>query len=260
VRVIAIDWSGRAQGEARSIWLAEADDTGALLRLECGRTRKEIGDHIIRLAAGGDEMVVGIDCSFSLPAWFLHDRCYSSARELWEAATEDGERWLGECVSPFWGRPGKPKPLLPDHFRVTETAIAAVGGIRPKSTFQVGGAGSVGTGSVRAFPVLARLQDAGFAIWPFDERGPRTVVEVWPRLCTGPVVKSDWEARRAYVDSRYPTLPSRPRDATIASEDAFDAAVTALVMATHVHELRALTRPRDDAARLEGWVWSPSAV
>ena len=256
MRVIAIDWSGRRRGEARSICLAEARAT-ALTRLESGRTREEVRDHLVELAASGDEMVVGIDCSFSLPVWFLHEREYGSAPELWDAATRDGEHWLTDCEPPFWGHRGRPRPDLPAHFRATESGIAAVGGIRPKSTFQIGGAGSVGSGSVRAFPVLAALRNAGFAIWPFDEPGTRTVVEVWPRACTGPVVKSSWEARRAYVDSRHPALPSRLRDAAIASEDAFDAAITALVMAAHVDDLCALTMPRHEAAPLEGWVWSP---
>ena len=32
------------------------------------------------------------------------------ARELWDAAAVDGERWLTECSPPFWGRPGTPAP------------------------------------------------------------------------------------------------------------------------------------------------------
>ncbi|HEY7105585.1 MAG TPA: DUF429 domain-containing protein [Acidimicrobiia bacterium] len=257
MRVIAIDWSGRRHGEARSIWLAEARDDATLVRLECGRTREQVRDHLVELASRGDEMVVGIDCSFSLPGWFLREHDYASARALWDAAAQDGERWLMRCEPPFWGRAGKPKPARTEHFRVTESAAASIGGIRPKSTFQVGGAGSVGSGSVRAFPILAALQDAGFAIWPFDPSGARTIVEVWPRACTGPVVKSSAEARRAYVDARYPALSPVFRDTTITSDDAFDAAVTAMVMAEHTDELRALAAPRDDAAHLEGWVWSP---
>ena len=141
----------------------------------------------------------------------------SSASRATRRSTTSGTRALRtassgsrECNPPFWGRAGRKKPDLPEHFRVTESAIAAVGGILPKSTFQVGGAGSVGSGSIRAFAVLAQLRDAGFAIWPFDEARRPMVVEVWPRACTGPVVKSDWTARGRYVDARYPRLPRRP--------------------------------------------------
>ena len=257
MRVLAVDWSGRVRGAQHSIWLGEANLDGTLVRLESGRTREQLATHLVELAARDDDLVVGIDCSFSLPAWFLQERGYASACELWAAAIDDGERWLTDCDPPFWGLTGKKRPDLPEHFRATESAIAAIGGIRPKSTFQIGGAGSVGSGSIRAFPVLARLREAGFAIWPFDAARRPMVVEVWPRACTGPVVKSDWRARREYVDAHYPGLRVDLRDATVASEDAFDAAVTALVMAAHADQLRSPTPPPLDAALLEGWVWLP---
>ena len=83
--------------------------------------------------------------------------------------TLDGERWLAECAATVLGaaRPAAARP--PSSCGSTEAAMAAVGGIRPKSTFQIGGAGSVGTGSVRGWPALVRLREAGFAIWPFDQ-------------------------------------------------------------------------------------------
>lgn len=57
---------------------------------------------------------------------------------------------------------------MPDELRRTDRERPAVGGIRPTSGFQIGGAGAVGTGAVRGMPMLARLRAAGFAIWPFD--------------------------------------------------------------------------------------------
>jgi hypothetical protein len=176
----------------------------------------------------------------------------------WDAATTDGETWLRECEPPFWGRPGRPRPDLPAHLRRTEADVAAVGGIRPKSSFQVGGAGSVGTGSVRGFPVLARLQDAGYAIWPFDAPACAPVaLEIWPRLFTGPVVKSDARARAAHLDVHHPALDRMMRDAAVGSEDAFDAAVSAVVMSRHEAELRALPALDDVDVHLEGCVWQP---
>jgi hypothetical protein len=253
VSVVAVDWSGRARGERRHLWIAEAHD-GALLRLEAGRTRDEVIEELIDRVTESPGVVVGFDFSFSLPEWFLRDRGYADARALWDAAARDGEAWLRECADPFWGRPGRPRPALPAHLRRTEAAVAAVGGIRPKSSFQIGGAGSVGTGSVRGFPALARLQDAGYAIWPFDESaGPPVAVEIWPRTFTGAVVKSDASARAAHLDQRFPRLPPALRDAAVGSEDAFDAAVSAVVMSRHEVALRAL--PRVDAGR-EGCVWS----
>jgi hypothetical protein len=255
VSVVAVDWSGRARGEGRHLWTAEAHD-GELLRLEAGRTRVEVIDELVDRVTESPGVVVGFDFSFSLPEWFLRDRGYVDARALWDAATRDGEAWLRECTDPFWGRPGRPRPVLPAHLRRTEAAVATVGGIRPKSSFQIGGAGSVGTGSVRGFPALARLQDAGYAIWPFDAPArPPVAVEIWPRTFTGPVVKSDASARAAHLDQHLPGLPSALRDAAVGSEDAFDAAVSAVVMSRYEAALRAL--PAVDA-RYEGCVWSAS--
>jgi hypothetical protein len=254
--VVAIDWSGRATGERRHLWTAEAR-AGELLRLEAGRSRSEVVDELVIRAGDADGVVAGFDFSFSLPRWFLRERGYVDARALWDDAAVDGDAWLRDCDPPFWGRPGRPRPDLPVHLRRTEAAIAAVGGIRPKSSFQVGGAGSVGTGSVRGFPALARLQDAGYAIWPFDAPArPPVAVEIWPRTFTGPVVKSDPLARAAHLDHAHPDLFGPLRDVAIGSEDAFDAAVSAIVMSHHEAELRALPA-LNTADRDEGWVWTP---
>jgi hypothetical protein len=255
--VVAVDWSGRRTGEQRFLWLAEAAD-GVLVRLEAGRTRAALVDELVALAADGAAPVVGLDFSFSLPAWFLDARGYAGAPELWAAAAVDGERWLQECPEPFWGLTGRKRPDGHEQFRVTESSLAAVGGIRPKSTFQIGGAGSVGTGSVRGFPALLRLRAAGFAIWPFDAPArPPVAIEIYPRSLTGAVVKSDPLARIAYLAAHVPDLEPGLRDRAIASEDAFDAAVSALVMSRHEAALRNLRALDEPVARREGWVWSP---
>jgi hypothetical protein len=256
VRVVAVDWSGRKQGERRSIWLAEVVD-GELVRLEDGRTRDEVADHIVELAATDEDLVVGFDFSFALPAWFFAAQGLTTVDDLWAAAARDGDRWLAECEPPFWGRPGRTRPDLPTRLRVTEAAIARYGGVGPKSTFQVGGNGSVGTGSIRGWPVLARLRREGFAIWPFDDARTPLVVEVYPRACTGAVVKTDIRQRAPLLDRRFPELDPEFRRRAIAGDDAFDAAVTALVMAAHDDDFTTLAAPEDAAARLEGWVWIP---
>jgi hypothetical protein len=258
VAVLAIDWSGRASGARRHIWIGEARD-GQLVALEAGRTREEVVDHLLERAARDHALVVGLDFSFSLPAWFLDERGFASAPALWDAAIASGDEWLRACDPPFWGRPGRPRPELPDHLRVTERSLTAVGGIRPKSTFQIGGAGSVGTGSVRGFPMLARLRDGGYAVWPIDQpaRTP-AVVEIYPRALTGVVVKSNADARDTYLREQLPGLSSELRARAASSEDAFDAAVSAVVMSRHAAELLSLPSVDDPVLRREGCVWVPA--
>lgn len=264
-RVVAVDWSGRAgRAATKSIWLAEVRD-GSVLRLENGRSREDIGTHLVELADEDPDLVVGLDFSFSLPAWFLVERGFTSAVDLWHVPDEEREGWLRCEAPPFWGLPGRPRPELPEHLRRTEARLS-VGGIRPKSTFQVSGAGSVGAGSVRGFPVLASLRSRGFSIWPFDDATAPAVVEMWPRLLTGPVVKSRRDTRTEYLspvlrdpDHLDAALPDWARRRAEESDDAFDALVSAIVMARHADQLRALRRRGDRMTQLEGAIWTPEA-
>jgi hypothetical protein len=219
-----------------------------------GLTRAAAADRLVALADRDDRLVVGLDFGFSLPAWYLAEVGIASAPELW-AAADRLEGWLRACPAPFWGRPGRPRPRLPEprHWRLTELATLP----RPKSMFQIGGAGAVGTASLRGMPVLDRLSRAGFAVWPMDRPRLPVVLEVWPRLCTGPVVKSRPEARRAWLAARPAGFGPRLLRVAEASADAFDAAASALALAG------ALTRPaglglaaRPEAVvSLEGWIW-----
>jgi hypothetical protein len=256
VRVIAIDWSGARIGARRTIWLAEVHGD-AVVRLENGRTREDIGDVLIAWADRDRRLVIGLDFAFSLPEWFLVERGLLDGPALWALAVAQAEAWLAECRPPFWGRPGTKRPPLAAHSRWTEEATPAVGGIRPKSVFQVGGAGAVGTGSLRGMPLLHRLHAAGFHIWPFDQPGWPLVVEIYPRLLTGAATKSKGERRAAYLAARYSSLTAGVLAAATGSEDAFDACISALVMARHRSQLAALPPVVDPLIRREGLIWHP---
>lgn len=256
-RVIGIDWSGaKGGGGKKAIWLAEVQD-GALRRLESGRTRTQVIDHVIAEAEAGANMVVGLDFAFSLPDWFLQEKGASTGRDVWRMVADRGERWLSDCEDPFWGRPGRKKPDLPDHFRRTEIEAQHVTHAQPKSVFQIGGAGAVGTGSLRGMPHLHRLAEAGFSIWPFDDPGWPLVLEIYPRLLTGAVRKSDPVARRAYLSEGFPEIGSELRALAASTEDALDAAVSAVVMARHLEKIEALRPAADEVIRREGRIWWP---
>ncbi|MBK7878345.1 MAG: hypothetical protein IPJ77_22040 [Planctomycetes bacterium] len=257
LRCIAIDWSGARTRERDKLWLAEAS-AGRVVRLEGGtRTRAELVRHVVELAEREPRLVVGLDFAFSFPAWFLAERGCRSARELWARVAEEGERWLATCPHPFWGRPGRRKPALPAHHRKTESDTPPVKGVGPKSVFQIGGAGAVGTGSVRGMPFLVELASAGFAIWPFDAARFPCAVEIYPRELTGPVQKSRSVGRRAWLANRADDQDAELVRRAATSEDAFDAFASALAMSRHASELTRLAPARDAQERLEGRIWRP---
>jgi hypothetical protein len=328
--------------------------------LEAGRTRDEVAEWLIGLARETPRMVVGIDCCFSFPGWFLAEHGCATVFEFWRhVADGQGERWLArECEEVarderFWGKPHK----RPEQFcgvgyrrmmRGTDwenkvaqgleggdaVRAAKMKGITPKSPFQIGGSGSVGTGSLRAMPFLLRLREAGFRTWPFEDaalgdtksRSPagmttrkakatakanagvlrcaqddseelatatiRTtatatanananananadanatttatarplVVEMYTRLMTGAVAKSNEVARKKYLaarrkdDALYAGISRAVMKKAEGSEDAFDALVSAMEMVRHREGFARLRATRDAELRLEGITWRP---
>lgn len=257
MQVLAVDWSGDARAARRRIRVATAAP-GRLLGVAAGLDRDGVTDLLLERAAAGP-LVAGLDFSFGLPAWFAREHGCDDVAALWDLVAREGEHWLRACRPPFWGRGPTPRPPHdPDRpgFRVTEEAARA-DGLDPSSTFQIGGAGAVGTGSLRGMPHLARLRAAGLAVWPFDDAGPATLLEIYPRVHTGPVVKRSAAARRG-VAGADPRVPPDLLEEVVASEDAFDAALSALDMAEHLDEIGALPRATAGTPEaLEGALWRP---
>ena len=292
-RVVAVDWSGdKGPGQRKKIWAGvwTAAKSGTV-NLESGRTRVELMEWLAELARETPRMVVGFDFSFSYPAWFLRELGIASAPEFWRVVAEgQGEKWLHQDCEDgrFWGRAGsrrhgkKPAEFCGEHahrmLRRAETvlkvraemtdplAVARIAGIAPKSVFQIGGAGAVGTASLRGMSGLLVLRSAGFKIWPFDrpdlQRAPM-VVEIYTRLMTGAVNKSSKVARTAYLAKKrkenalYAGLARGVLAKARGSEDAFDALVTAMVMVEHRAEFARLRKTEDEVFRMEGQTWVP---
>lgn len=252
--MIAVDWSGRAKGAAESIWLARVV-AGRLVELDNGLDREAVIAALVDRGHREPRTVVGLDFSFSFPAWFCARQGWRSGHEVWSAIAEQAEELLAAGEPPFWGRPGTVAQRLGDPFRQTEKDLER----RPKSTFQIGGAGAVGTGSLRGMGHLTQLAAAGFTIWPFDEPGWPRVVEVYPRLCTpAGVVKSRHRSRRDHLHARFPEQDAVLLERAAGCEDAFDAAVSALTMAAGLPSLIDLPRFAPGTPQLiEGCVWAP---
>jgi hypothetical protein len=302
-RLVAVDWSGdKGPGQRRKIWAgvwtrsAAGKVADGKVILEDGRTREELTDWLIALAGETPRMVVSMDCCFSYPAWFLREHGCATVFDFWQhVAAGHGERWLGTTCTEaerdlrFWGRPHKRPPQFcgegyrsmmrqTDWENKVEQGLeggdperaAKMKGIQPKSPFQIGGSGSVGTGSLRAMPWLARLHQSGFRVWPFEDasldRQP-LLVEMYTRLLTGAVKKANEAARRAYLTARRKAEPELYGGLTrsvlakaYASEDAFDALVCCVEMLRHQAEFAALRATRNPELRLEGITWRPGVM
>jgi len=259
VRTVAVDWSGARAGAERKIWLADARD-GVVVRLECGRSQETLVAHVIDEARRTPALAVGLDFGFAFPAWYMRTLGCEDAPSLWRRmAAGEGERLLAACAPPFWGRAGSRKPTGCVLYRRDELTLRSPA-TPLKSVFQVGGAGAVGTGSIRGMAALYALREGGFRIWPFDDAVPGgpVAVEIYPRAFTGSVVKSRPEGRRAGLAGRAPQF-ARPEllELAAASEDAFDAAISALAMSAAADELARLPHIGDAEARLEGLIWRP---
>jgi hypothetical protein len=302
-RVVAVDWSGdrSAAGQRKKIWagvwtadpthrgkaaLDGASGLSGRVALEGGRTRAELAEWLVGMARETPRMVVGIDCCFSFPRWFLEEHGCATVFEFWRKVAEGkGEEWLHrECADGrFWGATEFSGEGLRRMMRTTdwENKIAVrleggdaeragkMRGITAKSPFQIGGSGSVGTGSLRAMPVLQRLREAGFAVWPFQPARlagatpAPLLVEMYTRLLTGPVAKSNGLARRAYLlmkrktDAAYAGLSRGVLAKACGSEDAFDALVCCVEMVKRRVEFAGLRETRDPVLRMEGITWRP---
>jgi hypothetical protein len=88
-------------------------------------------------------------------------------------------------------------------------------------------------------PLLARLRDAGFAIWPFDPPSDRTVLEIYPSVL-----------RRI--------VPHEADD--FANEHERDAVLSAAAMWAHRDAFVDLTAATDPLTLLEGEVWTPPGM
>jgi Protein of unknown function (DUF429) len=261
---IAIDWSGdaTAAGQRRKIVAAIVRD-GRVSEVMSRRTRAEVAHWLETTVGTGTSEVgptlVGFDFSFSVPKWFAHAHGCTSIDAVWTLVAEHGEHWLRECEPPFWGRPATRCTLATaDRYRACEQRLRARQR-QPKSIFQIGGAGAVGTGSLRGMPWLQRLRERGFAIWPFDAVGACTAFEVYPSLYA--TVTTNDEAGRAAHLAQWPStvLAPRDREAAIASDDAFDAVVSAFAMWEGRAALLSSPAATDGAAVIEGdiWTWPP---
>lgn len=254
VRVLAIDWSGKRKRAEEFLWLADVRE-GNLVDLRNGLTREQLVTRLVDIGEEEPRTVVGLDFAFSFPRWWCDEQGWTSGPEVWGAMAEHGESLLAACEEPLWGRPSRPNPHAADRLYRRTDHEGGVGSA--KSVFQIGGAGAVGTGSIRGMPHLLTLAHHGFSVWPFSDDGWPRVVEIYPRALTRRVRKSSWTARHTFLHKRFPEQAPELLERAAGSEDAFDAAVSALVMGAHDIQLQKLTQTSDRDYAIEGKIWRP---
>jgi precorrin-8X/cobalt-precorrin-8 methylmutase len=166
--------------------------------------------------------LIGVDFSLGYPAGTanalgLSGDPWSAVWELLEHRIVDGDRnennrfevaaWMNGRMSgaagPFWGCPRATaqrtltttKPTSeggPEQWRVVEEALRS-DGKRPFSSWQLLGAGCVGSQSLLGIPLICRLArryQGRFDVWPFTtgletpvvKAGSVVVAEIWPSL------------------------------------------------------------------------------
>ena len=222
-RVVVVDWSAASAPKRGrdSIWVATIDEDGRTI--ENPATRHACEDRLRALLRAGSQerTLLGVDFSLGFPAGTATALGLSGDpwRSMWDLLAseiaDDGRnrnnrfrvaadlnRRVGDGPGPFWGRPrkqvfdslGMTKPVAPalPEWRVVERVLRAAGR-RPFSSWQLLGAGCVGSQTLVGIPVIERLRRANpgrVHVWPFTTGlvapmvGPGDVVvaEVWPSL------------------------------------------------------------------------------
>lgn len=221
-RFVVVDWSANSTPKRGrdSVWIATRDADGGLT-LENPSTRRDAERMLVDHLRSGGATLLSVDFSLGYPAGTadalgLDGPPWSATAALLEEMTVDGannannrfevasalnERISGSA-SPFWGCPPSrrtptlvsTKPVGPGpvaEWRTVECRLRNQGR-RPFSSWQLLGAGAVGSQSLLGIPMITRLAGtfAGhLEVWPFNGlhvpdvgAGSVVVAEVWPSM------------------------------------------------------------------------------
>lgn len=219
-RVVVVDWSAssRPKRGRDSIWIAVLDGDGVSTTNPATRAAAAVAlDDLCRRSG---RTLLGVDFSLGYPVgtasalglsgvpwratWELLTALIvdtdDNTNNRFEVAAELNAR-VGAGPGPFWGCPSsrrsemlsttKVDPTPMDEWRRVERRLRRRG-LRPFSSWQLLGAGSVGSQSLLGIPRLQRLErvliaaDRTVDVWPFTCVGPPTadvvIAEVWPSL------------------------------------------------------------------------------
>jgi hypothetical protein len=221
--IVVVDWSASSTPTRGrdSIWIAQANHHGT--SLENLATRAQAFERLRSIVdeRAGSSVLIGVDFSLGYPrgtaaalglkgtpwhamwgmlAEAIIDDDHNDNNRF--AVAADLNAWLDGGPGPFWGCPPsqasatlgtrKPPAFALPQWRVVEEQLRRHGH-RPFSSWQLLGAGAVGSQSLVGIPVIERLRRHApdrVAVWPFTTglglTGLRTdavvVAEVWPSM------------------------------------------------------------------------------
>lgn len=225
-RIVVVDWSAHSSPKRGkdSIWIAHFDNDDPNGRSANVATRRAAVDRIEDLVSSGRTLLavdfslgyprgtsaaLGLDGSAWQSMWSLLDELVvddsKNVNNRFDVAAELNRR-SGALPGPFWGRPhtqqidGLTSTKVPCHplpeWRHVEQSLRD-GGLRPFSSWQLLGAGAVGSQSMLGIAALARLRrrltelhGVNVDVWPFTT-GMTTptiasdacvIVEIWPSM------------------------------------------------------------------------------
>lgn len=272
-RFVAVDWSGAKGERHHAIAVAACDrGCGAPVVLGDGRrwSRAEVFDLIAGYADRGERVLIGIDCSFSLPfadagGFFPGDDASpADARALWAeiAAIAAGDphhaaqSYVERRRRHFWLGARDGVRAARARLRTVERVDAARGGT-PSSCFVLLGAAQCGKASLSGMRLLHATQ---VPVWPFDPlpaTGP-VLVEIYCRVFAGLGGVRGKLRDRTSLDAALARLGS---DAAPVADRFSDHVGDALVSAAGLRAVAddpALWSPAGltaDVARTEGWTF-----
>ncbi|HYN33120.1 MAG TPA: hypothetical protein VES40_10890, partial [Ilumatobacteraceae bacterium] len=198
-RFVVVDWSANSTAKRGrdSIWIAVRDHVGATVSNPS--TRAEAERMLVEELAGDARVLLGVDFSLGYPNGTA--AALGLAGAPWEALSAELSRTVtdddrnrnnrfvvasqlnarfGAGPGPFWGCPPsaatdalsttKPPSGPLAEWRTVESVLRREGH-RPFSSWQLLGAGAVGSQSLLGIPMIVRLRErfgGRLSVWPFS--------------------------------------------------------------------------------------------
>ena len=241
--VIVVDWSAASKPTrgANSIWIGHADESDrAPLNVPTrGQASRAVRDLLVDLVGRGRRVLISFDFPYGYPRGTAARLMLGDESPPWlavwnelsrlviDGATNANNRYevaaaLNSRGACYWGRPASVGAEVPSRkptlglteFRATELRLRAQRKY-VHSTWQLAGAGSVGSQALVGIPVVRalrfdeRLADVS-AVWPFETGFilPHDVAvvhaEIWPGVVTSvPTAHEIADARQVMTLARY---------------------------------------------------------